>query len=85
MFLGKDEHGDYILDPNETPVSEGELRRASELLTMWHAGHRKAGEPTPGQCPHEDHACRSERECLGKIAWWRRYVMEIEACDTGNA
>lgn len=78
MFLGKNERGDYILDENETPVTEDELDRATWYLKLWHGGRRKRGAAQAGPCPHEDYPCKSVRECLGKIAWWRRYIGQIE-------
>lgn len=85
MFLGKNERGDYILDADETPPSAGELLRAEEYLQTWEGAIRQRRKPPAGPCPHEDFPCTSRRECLGKIAWWRRYVLEIETCERGNA
>ncbi len=78
MFLGKDEHGDFILDPNEPAFGVSELERAEDYLERWHAGRRKAGQPPAGLCPHEDYPCVSDADCIPKIAWWRRYIREIE-------
>lgn len=78
MFLEKNEHGDFVLDPAEAAPSASELERAEWYLSLWHAGRRKTGEPPAGACPHEDYRCESLRECLGKIVWWRRYIRQIE-------
>lgn len=77
MFLGKDEHGNYILDPNEPPVAGWELKRAEDLLKFWEREPWKKGQ-LHAPCPHGDSPCRSRRECLGKIVWWRRYILDIE-------
>lgn len=79
MFLPKNEGGEFPLDPDEKDPSEYELERAAYYLQKWHAARRKPGQPQAGACPHEDYPCESVRECIGKIAWWRRYVLEIEA------
>ncbi len=78
-FLGKDEHGDFIFDPNEAPFEEHEIDRASRYLTLWMNARRPRGEPAAGPCPHEEYPCASQSECVEKIAWWRRYIREIEA------
>lgn len=79
MFLPKNERGEFPMDLNEPPANTHELERAAHYLEKWHAAHRKPGQPPAGRCPHEDYPCESVRECIGKIAWWRRYVLEIEA------
>ncbi len=77
MFLGKDSDGEYILDANETPVTEFELMRADDYLKTWEGARPPYGIVVTQPCPHRA-GCRSRRECLGKIAWWRRYIREIE-------
>jgi len=78
MFVGKDERGEFILDPNEAPFAEHEIDRASRYLELWHNARRKRGDPPAGPCPHEDYPCAARAECVEKIAWWRRYIREIE-------
>ncbi len=78
-FLGKDERGDFMLDEHEAPFAAYELDRASRYLELWHAARRKRGAPAAGPCPHEDYPCESRDECVRKIAWWRRYIREIES------
>lgn len=84
MFLGKNERGEYLLDANERPPSDFELLRAESLLRLWERARWKPGQKQV-LCPHGDAPCRSRRECLGKIAWWRRYITEVEECERGNA
>lgn len=80
MFLPKDAaSGNFPLDPEELPFTEDEIIRARRYLQLWHSARRKPGEPQAGACPHEDLPCKTIRECVEKIAWWRRYVLEIEA------
>lgn len=90
MFLGKDERGDYVLDPNEQPPTDWELQRAEFLLRTWERARWKPSQKQTA-CPHGSAPCRSRRECLGKIVWWRRYILDIEnlaedqECERGNA
>lgn len=77
MFLAAGSDGIYPLDPQEPPPETWELERAEKLLDAWHRGRRPSG-PAPGLCPHDEAPCRSKRECLGRIVWWRRYIREIE-------
>ncbi len=79
MFIPKTEAGEYPADPNEPPFADWEIARGRDLLKAWRGGHRQAGQPSAGPCPHEAAFCESELECLEKIAWWRRYLREIEA------
>lgn len=80
MAFVKPVDGVYTLDPNEPPVAQWELDRAKDLLAEWHKGHLFIGTPTTihSPCPHQDDPCTSRRMCLGKIAWWRRYMVEID-------
>lgn len=77
MFLGKNEHDEYILDLNEPKPEPWELLRAEELL-MIRERSQKREMTYPGECVHVDMPCRSRRECQGKVAWWRRYLRQIE-------
>lgn len=78
MLLPKNGHGEFPLDPSEPPFTEYELERGADYLEKWHAGRRKPGQAPAGRCPHEDLPCESASECVSKIAWWRRYINEIE-------
>jgi len=83
MFIPKNERGEYWLDSNEPAPSAFELERAETLLKIWE--HTNGTKASAQNCPHRDIACNSRRECLGKIAWWRRYIREIETCERGSS
>jgi hypothetical protein len=80
-YLGKDEDGDYILDPDEVPPTPVELAWARDWFNEWVMVPTPRGRAVPA-CPHSDtpYPCEipGARECLGKIVWWRRYICEIE-------
>lgn len=81
MFLGKDEHGDFILDPNEPRPTAAELERAQQDYARWTDAKRKHGDAKAGLCPHESDPCEQPggRRCLNRLVWWRRYIKEIYA------
>ncbi len=78
MFLPKNDIGEFPLDPNEPPFSEFEIERGRQYLEIWQNAKRNHWEPPAGACPHEDYPCETIRECVEKIAWWRRYIRQIE-------
>lgn len=78
MFLGKDDDGEYILDQNEPPFEAWELERAEGLLKLWDAAQWKPEQMVRPKCPHGSSPCQTRGECIEKIAWWRRYIREIE-------
>lgn len=79
-FLGRDDHGDFILDPNEREESADELMQAEKDLQVWETARRPWDQPpAKGRCPHEDYPCENRGECVKKLVWWRRYIGQIEA------
>ena len=77
MFIPKNSDGVYELDPNELKPETWELERA-EFLLREREKHQGRQMTYPSDCIHADAPCRSRRECLGKVVWWRRYMREIE-------
>ncbi len=77
MFIPKNAVGEYDLDPQEPEISEWERERATKYLDTWNAMPWKPGQEQKS-CPHGDSPCVSRDECIDKIAWWRRYIREIE-------
>lgn len=66
------------IDPDEAPFEDWEVTRATKWLEGWSFARRKYGEPAAGACPHETDFCGKREQCIERIAWWHRYIREIE-------
>ncbi len=72
-FIGRDN-----FDPNEPEFDAWETQRAEKWLEGWHYASRPLGQPAAGQCPHEEDFCSTREQCVERVAWWLRYIREIE-------
>ena len=77
VYLGKNESGEYILDPDEQPATDEELDRAKMLFDYW---SEKLNVDKSRKCPHWDEPCPKPggARCLRFIVWWMRYWRELE-------
>lgn len=77
-MLVHDTDGRYSLDPLEPPFAEWEVERAAKWLDGWDAARRSWNQPPAGRCPHEQEFCDTRELCIERVAWWFRYLREIE-------